>query len=148
MIHSREVFPSSLDHALLANRVVLVIDKIRKNENTADKEEALNDAVDFLDFIMKGRTFANTREVSENSYQAALAYGEAMKAIEQLPNDQRKSEGDAARVLQNLMNFASELKEHGAASELQLQALSNFFRLVRDITISAGDRRAEIVKFL
>jgi len=148
MIHSREVFANSLDHALLANRVVLALDKIQTSGAAANEQEALNDAVNFLELIQKGKDFTSTREISEDSYQAALAYGEAIKAIEQLPPEERKADGDSARVLQNLMSFASALRESRTVSEGDLQALTGFFRRVRDITISAGDRKSEIVKFL
>jgi hypothetical protein len=146
MFHSRELFPDS-DHALLANRVVLVLNKIRNDQHAPERDEALKDAVAFLRFVLRGKDLTNRREINQNSYQAALAYGEAIEAVKRLPERRGTIDGDSESILRDLFTFASALQKERNLEKPQLQELLHFFRLVRDLTVPARARKTEVLKF-
>jgi hypothetical protein len=142
MLQSREIFPTSLEHALLANRIMSVLKEVARGKDVPGKTEALEDALKFLRFIEKGRKSTEAREVSEDSYQAALAYGEAIKALEILPE-----RTDVGKFLGYLIDVLTKLHDNKAVEQPAFESVSMFFRGVRDITLGRGRRRIEVLKF-
>ena len=143
MIRSREVFPTFLEHALLANRVLEVL----KQEDIGEEEKrkAMDQAIRFIDVVLQGKLFTEKREVSERSYQAALAYGEAIKAVSEMRkggNRNKKGQG-FDKFLQELRHITEALRDNKQVDKDARNALCLFFSSMRDIAFSARTRTIE-----
>jgi hypothetical protein len=80
VIRSREVIPASLEHALVANRVLAAL--ASNDLASQDSQDAVEDGLRFLQSVLEGGRLATSRYVHADSYKAALAYGEGVKAFE------------------------------------------------------------------
>jgi len=146
MVESREILPTSLDHALLANRVVSVLSQVVRGRHVPDKTSAMDEALRFLRFIEKGKRSTENREVSQDSYEAALAYGEAIRALGlQLPPPEPTT--DFGEFLDRLIGITIELRDDKEVDKTEVDSLAKFFKTVRDITFGSRQARIEIVKF-
>ena len=140
MIHPREVLPAPLQHALLASRVLVGLAQLDTHRTPA-VEAALDDAILFLGAIRKGESYTKQREIAHRSYECALAYGEAIRAIEKLP--QTKPGGRASEIIDQIETALKRLREHEVADPAELENVKTFFRLVREVTIASEQRPIE-----
>ena|SRR5882724_5099267 len=147
MFESREIFPVSMEHALLANRVVSLLNRVEKGKDAPNKEVVLNDALQFLKFIEEGRKSTEAREVTAQSYEAALAYGEAIKAFALEDPLGSEDQGDFDGLLRDLIEITTELRNDKSVVTGSVKSLATFFGAVRDITLGSGQRRIEVLKF-
>lgn len=146
MIQSREILPLSLRHAMLSNRVLGVLAQMRNNQQPSEKQETLSEAVTFLDTVRKGKAFTKNLELREDSYQAALAYGEAIRAIEMLPPN--RTEGrDIEALIDTLISNARSIRDQNVPDQVAVSMLTDFFAVVRDVAMSARPRIVERVVF-
>src|SRR5713226_8937212 len=134
MIKSREVIPASLEHALVANRVLAALDS--DDLTSQEFQDAVEDGLQFLTSVLKGGRLAASRCVEADSYKAALAYGEGVKAFELVGYQQGQSD-DPTPYLEELLKCASALRQHAGADEKAVQDLKNFFGTIRDIALAS-----------
>jgi len=144
MIRSREVVPASLEHALIANRVLAAL--ASNDLASQESQDAVEDGLRFLRSVLEGRRFATSRSVQPDSYKAALAYREGVKAFELLGYRQGQSD-DPAPYLQELVNCAAALRQHAGANDKAVQDLTNFFRTIRNIALASTERTVERVSW-
>lgn len=142
MIRSREVIPSSLEHALVANRVLAAL--ASQNLSSEDSKDAVQDGIDFLNSMLEGQRLTASRSVSANSYQPALAYGEGVKAFALVTFGQ--GDIDPVAYLHELVGMATGLRTYPQRGDEQaIEKLIAFFRTVRDLALASGDRPVERV---
>lgn len=144
MIRSDEVIPASLEHALIANRVLAAL----ASDDLASQEaqDAVQDGLRFLTSVIDGGRLATSRSVQVDSYRAALAYGEGMKAFEMVGYQPGQSD-DPTPYLQELVNCASALRRDAGADDRAVQDLKTFFRAIRDIALASTERAVERVSW-
>jgi hypothetical protein len=148
MYRTRDVITPSLDHALLATRVMAALQQLDNPQPSPLIAGAIDDAVRFLQNIIEGKRYTERREVSENSYESALAYGEAIRAIELLPEPT-----DAAARLSVTDVVGERLKAARAISQQQpvdrdaVSELLKFFSLVRDVAMKSDPKPIETLSF-
>src|SRR5690348_14239732 len=147
MIQTRELFPASFDHALLANRVSHVLYQIQQNEEPSDRG-TLDDAIKFLQFIRKGREFTQQLTLSENSYQAALAYGEAIRAIETLSVRRKSLEEDIDQLLKWLIQVTENLRDVKPVEKEDVSTLDSFFNVIAEAALASTTSPMERVEYL
>jgi hypothetical protein len=147
MIQTRELFPDSFDHALLANRVSNVLHQIQRNEEPTD-QAALGEAIKFLQFILKGREFTHELTVSENSYQAALAYGEAIRAIGTLSVQGKTIEEGVDKLLKWLIQVTENLRDVKPVEKDDVSTLDRFFNLIAEAALASTTSPVERVEYL
>ncbi|MCL5671524.1 MAG: hypothetical protein M1423_09575 [Acidobacteria bacterium] len=147
MIQTRELFPASLDHALLANRMAKVLHQIEGNEEPADRD-AFDKAIKFLQFIRQGREFTQKLTLSENSYQAALAYGEAIRAIELLSLKKMPEEENIDRLLKWLVEVTENLRDNRPVEKHEIVLLDDFFKLIAEAALTSTSGPIERVEYL
>lgn len=147
MIQTRELFPASFNHALLANRVSNVLHQIQRNEGATDRA-ALDDAIGFLQFIRKGREFTRQRTLSENSYQAALAYGEAIRAIETLSVQRKTLEEGIDELLEWLVRVTENVRDSNPVEKEEISMLDHFFNLIAEAALASTSSPVERVEYL
>lgn len=141
MIRSREVIPLSLEHALVANRVLAAL--ASRNLTSEESQDAVQDGIGFLNSMLDGERLTASRSVEVNSYEPALAYGEGVKAFELVAYE---ANVDPVTYLQELVKMATGLRrqpQHG--DEQVVSRLAAFFRTVRDLALASGDRPVERV---
>src|SRR5712671_4700330 len=147
MIRSREAIPASLEHALVANRVLAAL--ASKDLTSQEAQDAVEDGLQFLTSVLEGGRLATSRSVQVNSYKSALAYGEGVKAFELVGYQQGQSE-DPTPYLEALLKCASALREHANVNDKNdkaVQELASFFRTIRDIALASTERAVERVSW-
>jgi hypothetical protein len=144
MIRSREVIPASLEHALVANRVLaaLASDDLTSQES----RDAVDDGLEFLKSVLKGGQLASSRSIEVGSYKAALAYGEGVKAFE-LISYQQGQDDNPTPYLKELLRCASGLLEHANDNEKAVEDLKIFFQAIRDVALASTERPLETVSW-
>lgn len=147
MIQTRELFPDSLDHALLANRVSMALHQIQRKEEPTD-QAALDEALKFLQFIREGREFTHQLTVSEHSYQAALAYGEAIRAIGTLSVQGQAMEEGVDKLLKWLVNVTESLRDVKPVKNEDVSTLDRFFNLIAEAALASTTSPVERVEYL
>jgi hypothetical protein len=143
MIRSRELIPASLEHALIANRVLAAL--ASDDLDSQESQEAVEDGLRFLRSVLKGGQLASSRSVEVDSYGAAMAYGEGVKAFELVEYQPGQSE-DPAPYLQALVECASALRER-PGDDQAVQRLKSFFETIRDIALASTERPLETVSW-
>lgn len=144
MIRSREVIPASLEHALIANRVLAAL---ASNDLTSqESRDAVEDGLQFLKSVLKGGQLASSRSIEEDSSKAALAYGEGVKAFE-LVSYQQGQNDNPTPYLTELLRCASALREHADNNEKAVKDLKDFFQAIRDVALATTERPLETVSW-
>lgn len=129
MIRSREVIPTSLEHALIANRVLVAL--ASGDLTSRESQDAMEGGLQFLRSVLEGERLAASRTVEADSYKAALAYGEGVKAFELVEYQPGQSE-DPTRYLRALVEYASTIREQ-SRNEEAVQKLTGFFQTIRTL---------------
>lgn len=142
MIRSREVIPASLEHALVANRVLAAL--VANDLTSQEGQDAMQDGLHFLQSMLEGLRLTTQRSVEADSYRAALAYGEGVRAFYSGAYQQGDND-DPAAYLRELVKAASAL-QHGA-DDKAVQDLASFFRTIRDIALASTERPVERVSW-
>lgn len=141
MIRSREVIPLSLEHALVANRVLAAL--ASSNLASEESQEAVQDGIVFLNSMLEGGRLTASRSVSAGSYKPALAYGEGVRAFELVAYQDNV---DPVAYLNDLVGKAVSLRvQPQERDEQAVGTLARFFRTVRDLALASGDRPVERV---
>jgi hypothetical protein len=143
MIRSRELIPASLEHALIANRVLAAL--ASDDLSSQESQEAIEDGLGFLRSVLKGEQLASRRSVEADSYGAAMAYGEGVKAFE-LVEYQPGQKENPAPYLHALLECASALRQAPGDGEA-VQRLRSFFETIRDIALASTERPLETVSW-
>jgi hypothetical protein len=143
MIRSREVIPASLEHALIANRVLAAL--ASNDLASQESQDAVDDGLRFLGSVLKGGQLASQRSIEADSYKAALAYGEGVKAFELVGRPGQND--DPTPYLEELLRCASALREHAGDDEKAVEDLKNFFRTIRDVALASTERPVETVSW-
>jgi hypothetical protein len=142
VFHTREAIPTPLEHALLATRVLAILHAVDKPQASTILAPVLDDAIRFLDSIMKGREYTKERRVSNVTFEYAFAYGEAIRAIETLPNRGRLS-GEVNEMLADLIHTAKSLRTRQPVPSDSTERLISFFALLREVAVSNNTRPVE-----
>jgi len=142
MIQSREVITASLEHALVANRVLAAL--ASGNFASQDAQDAVEDGARFLNSMIAGWQATNSRSVSPDSYGAALAYGEGVKAF-QLVAFPRDENAEPVIYLRSLIEIASALGKNAQVDQTAVEKFTSFFRTVRDLAFASGEPQIERV---
>jgi hypothetical protein len=141
MIRSREVIPLSLEHALVANRVIAALASL--DLNTEESKDAMQSGVAFLNSMLQGQRLSASRSVQIDSYRPALAYGEGVRAF---ALTRAEADIDPVAYLQDLVQKATRLAAHPERGDEQdIGNLVKFFRTVRDLALASSDRPVERV---
>jgi hypothetical protein len=143
VIRSREVIPTSLEHALIANRVLAAL--ASGDLTSQEAQDAMEDGLQFLRSVLKGEQLTASRSVEPDSYKAALAYGEGVKAFELVEYRPGQSD-DPTPYLQALVQYASAIRERSRSDEA-VQKLTGFFQTIRDLALEATARPIETVSW-
>ncbi len=142
MIRSREVITPSLEHALVANRVLAAL--ASNDLNSEETQEAINDGLGFLKSMITGKEATTSRSVAADSYRAALAYGEGLRAFE-LVAIQGGGNTEPTVYLNALIDTASALSKRGHVDQTAIEGFTSFFKTVRDIAFASGQLQVERV---
>ena len=142
MVRTREVIPGPLQHALLATRVLAVLYALDKSLGTPIFRTTMEDASGFLHAIIEGRRYTKERVVKDKSY--ALAYGEAIRAIEMLPTQDAPS-GGVGDLLSDLLATAESLKSGKEVSPVQVKRLTVFFTRLRTVATDTDTKPIETI---
>ena len=140
MIKSREIIPTSLEHALVANRVLAAL--ASEDLTSGEARDAVADGLQLLKSMIHGQEFTASRSVSADSYHAALAYGEGVRAFE-IVAYQRGGSDEPIVFLRKLANVATALNENQPVEAQAVQEFKNFFRIMRDIALASSERPVE-----
>jgi hypothetical protein len=143
VIRSREVIPTSLEHALIANRVLVAL--ASGDLTSQESQDAMEDGLRFLKSVLKGEELTASRSVEADSYKAALAYGEGVKAFELVEYKPGQNENPTT-YLQALLKYASTIREQPRTEEA-VQKLTGFFQIIRDLALEATERPIETVNW-
>jgi hypothetical protein len=142
MIRSHEVIPASLEHALVANRVLAAL--ASNDLASPESQGAVEDGLRLLESMIDGERLTASRSVSASSYQSALAYGEGIRAFEVFAYSRRGNE-DPVVFLRELVGVASALRGNQRVEENVVQEFRNFFRIMRDIALASSEGPVEKV---
>lgn len=142
MIRSREVIPASLEHAMVANRVLAAL--ASNDLASPGAVDAIDDGLRLLNFMITGQQLTASRSVSADSYPAALAYGEGVRAFEVFAYSGGGGE-DPNAFLRDLVDVASALKRNDRPQEEKLKQFRKFFRIMRDLALSSNEGPIEKV---
>jgi hypothetical protein len=82
-----------------------------------------------------------------NSYQAALAYGEASKAIEMLSEPEDSMRTDIDQLLSWLVNVTIDLRDKKKVEPKAVSTLDRFFNLVGEAALSSRSTNVETVEY-
>lgn len=142
MIKSREVISASLEHALVANRALAAVasDDLGSQEN----QDAVEDGLRFLHSMITGARVTNSLSVSPDSYGAALAYGEGVRAFK-LVAFHKGGNAEPIVYLNALIETASALRQHDRVDQNAIQEFTNFFKTIRDLAFASGELQVERV---
>jgi hypothetical protein len=143
MIRSRELIPASLEHAMIANRVLAAL---ASDLASQESQDAIEDGLGFLRSVLKGGELASSRSVEADSYGAAIAYGEGVKAFELVEYRPGANENPAP-YLQALLECASEIRQRRPGDGEAVQRLKSFFETIRDIALASTERPLETVSW-
>jgi hypothetical protein len=72
MIRSRDVIPSPLQHAMLATRVLVALDRYEDPGYAPRLNAAMANAVEYLEKIQQGRNYAKDLRITQTAYESAL----------------------------------------------------------------------------
>jgi hypothetical protein len=149
MNRTREVIPPSLDHALMATRVLAVLNQLENPRPSPLIEGAMEDAVRFLRNIIKGKEFTDKLRVAvaENSYECALAYGEAIRAVDLLPAP-AGTQANADRVMifvRECLKSAEAISQKRPIDQAAVKELNMFFKFVREVSLRVDRKPIEMV---
>jgi hypothetical protein len=147
MNRTREVIPPSLDHALMATRVLAALNQLENPHPSPLIAGAMDDAVRFLNSIIKGKEYASELKVAENSYECTLAYGEAIRAVDMLPRPSgaASKSDDVMKLVNECLQAANALSQKKNVDKQQVSKLSVFFNLVREVSLRLDRKPIEIV---
>lgn len=149
MIRSREVIPPHLQHAMIATRIVAALEGYQGPNSTAGIKPALCDAVTFLDKILEGEKCTEGLLLSETSYESALAYGEAMRVLDESPAGWAALGDEFLQIVHSLRRVVDDISGHERPVPPEsLNALKTFFRYIRDVALSSEERPLEKVALL
>ena len=140
MIRSREVIPASLEHALIANRVLAAL--ASGDFASEEARDAIEDGFRFLQSVIEGEQLATSRSVTADSYKAALAYGESVKAFDLVAYQQGQVE-DPAAYFKELLRYASAF-QRAEADDRAVQGLTSFFQTIRDIALASTEKERPV----
>jgi hypothetical protein len=143
MIRSRELIPASLEHALIANRVLAAL--ASGELSSQESQDAIEDGLRFLKSVLKGGELASSRSVEADSYGAAMAYGEGVRAFELVEYRPGQNENPTP-YLHALLECASALRQDSGDGEA-VQKLKSFFETIRDIALASTERPLETVSW-
>ena len=144
MIRYREVIPVPLEHALVANRVLAAL---ASNDLTSrESQDAVEDGLRFLESVLEGRRLASALSVEADSYRAAVAYGEGVKAFELVAHEGGRND-DPERYLQELTRSATSLRDASVPDNKAVQELTSFFKTIRDIALASSENPIERVSW-
>ena len=148
MIRSRDVIPSPLQHAMLATRVLVALDRYEEAGHAPPAlDAAMGSALQYLGKILQGRNNAKDLRIdADSSYESALAYGEAMRAVEI-----SAGVSGSAKFLEfvnELQGIASALRLNEPVNKQSIEELKQFFKQVRAVALSSGERQVEKISLL
>ena len=153
MIRYREVLPASLTHALLANRMVSALGQAQRDQQSVD-EQVIGEGILFLQTVLQGREFTKSLSLSEDAYQAALAYGEAIPAIEALSGQINQNINVPGRdpdridhILRSLLGIAEDVRDKRDVGPDALRVLDLFFTIVAESAMASRKPRVEKVEY-
>jgi hypothetical protein len=147
MNRTREVIPPSLDHALMATRVLAALNQLENPRPSPLIAGAMDDAVRFLNNIIKGERYTSELKVAENSYECTLAYGEAIKAVDMLPTAQGKGTRSehVIELVTECLQAAEALSKKEVVDKQSVANLTSFFGLVREVSLRLDRKPIETV---
>lgn len=134
MIRRNDIVTPYLEHSLLAARILAALNELQAQRKSAFADSALDQAVTFFGSMLEGSANAKSRQVSERSYDCALAFGEAIEVIDRL--DVTPAEKDEpARFVQVLHDKVLNLRNEKVPNPQDVHMLAEFFRLLRDVAL-------------
>lgn len=145
MIRSPEIFPKSLRHALLANRVVGVLSQLKNNQFPPDRASTLSEAIQFLNDTLGGHELSKSLAVSERAIQQAAAYSEAIRAISL--NLNVGGDTDVEQELLRLTSVANNLLNNEDVEAAEIARLESFFTGVRTLSLIQANGVPEKVRY-
>ena len=146
MIRTKEIIPASLDHALLATRVLAALSQLDNPHPSPLIDGAVEEAVSFLKNIIQGKRYTSGRTVDDSSYECALAYGEAIRAVDLLPIPVAPAtKSDVMVFVKECLIAAEAISRNEAVDKKSVSNLTEFFRLVRDITMRLDRKPIELL---
>jgi hypothetical protein len=146
MIRTKEVIPPSLDHAMLATRVLASLNQLEHPHPSPLVDGAMEDAVRFLRSVIEGKRYTAGREVNENSYECSLAYGEAIRAVDLLPTRSASAaKSDIMGFVEECLHSAEAISRRQTVQKESIDELTAFFKVVRDVTLRFDRKPIELV---
>ena len=142
MIKSREVISASLEHALVANRVLAAM--ASNDLASQEAQDAVEDGLRFLNSMITGAKITKSLSVSPDTYGAALAYGEGVKAF-RLVAFHKSENAEPIVYLKDLIGIASALKKRDQVDQTAIQQFTSFFKTIRDLAFASGELQVERV---
>jgi hypothetical protein len=137
MIQSRELFSTNLEYALLANRVLSAL--AMKDIDQDERRQALDEATQFLEIMLKAEDFGRSLQISDDSYKSALAYSEGIQALRfSIPHAADADNPDLNQLVNQLLVTAKKLHEGQGVADEEQDQLALFFRSVRDSSLESG----------
>jgi hypothetical protein len=147
MIRSRDVIPSPLQHAMLATRVLVALDRYEEAGRAPALDAAMGGALQYLGKILQGRNNAKDLRIdADSSYESALAYGEAMRAVEISTGGSGSAK--FLEFVSELQGIASALRLNEPVNKQSVEELKQFFKQVRSVALSSGERQVEKISLL
>lgn len=145
MIHSRELFSPTMEYALLANRVVSAL--MMKETDHQERLQALDEAARFIETMLKAEDFGRSLQISDDSYNSALAYSEGIQALKfVLPGPVEREGPNPTQLVNDLLSTARKLHQGEGVSDAAQEQLALFFKSVRDSSLESGDLVVERVR--
>jgi hypothetical protein len=135
-----------MEYALLANRVVSAL--TMEDTDHSERSEALDQAMEFIETMLRAEDFGKSLQISDDSYKSALAYSEGLQALRfSLPAGLDPNGQDPNLMVSELLSTAKRLRHGEGVANAALDQLSSFFRTVRDATLESGRVEIEKVSF-
>jgi len=142
----RQSLPLSIELSLLAERATYILAQNRKP--TTNDEVILKKAQDFLERVLRGEEIVRTLRLGATSSSDIHTYCWGLKAYVELAERKRKfSEEDLREVINGFQSSIVKLREgkRETIDESALKELQDFFRIMLNITTSAGVQPVERV---
>jgi predicted ATPase len=142
MINTRKVIPDSLEHALLASRVVEGLEELKAGHRSENSDAAAKAAVRYFHRLLGLYDVMKDRRVSRAAWNKSMSYRDSIRAIGRVPN--LRGRYTAMReVITGLMQTAKSAQSGPVGDSEGFSDLERFFKEMRDEGLDSDRRTVE-----
>lgn len=137
---NRQVFSDNLRMAILADEISSSIRHISEQKRLTEKDRRIIEkALELLAEMRRGRDATKNKKLEEDSIEASLAYGQAIRALQLIPGGSESFEDLVDTLTRQLGGLRN-------SENFEAKDVFQFFTTIRDVAMAASSRKPESVR--